>query len=152
MRHTSKITVTVLVIPLTWFMCTLAVAQRDQSTRPKRIRLPSGHTSVTLVGEIQERSSRVYRIRSRVGQTLSVEIKPLDPKVRHGDVVFWIQSREYIENRNTKLLDGIDRGGVLRWTGRLPISGDYDLYVSRPPVNDHPVIGVIRFKLMVSIE
>jgi hypothetical protein len=68
------------------------------------------------------------------------------------DVVFWVQSKKYVQGRNTALLEGIDKGGVADWSGELPITGEYEIYVSNPPVSDHPVKRALSYKLEVEIR
>jgi hypothetical protein len=69
-----------------------------------------------------------------------------------GDIVFWIQTRKYLKGRNTLILEGIDKGGVDDWSGKLPATGEYEIYVSNPPYNDHTVKHKIHYILQVSIK
>lgn len=68
------------------------------------------------------------------------------------DVVFSVQSRKYLKGRDTLLLEGVFKGGVAEWSGELPVTGEYEIYVSNPPINDHPVKHAMRYKLVVEIR
>lgn len=68
------------------------------------------------------------------------------------DVVFWVQSRKYVQGRDTLLLEGVYRGGVTDWSGELPVTGEYEIYVSNPEINDHPVKHALAYKLAVEIK
>lgn len=68
------------------------------------------------------------------------------------DVVFWVQSRKYSQGRDTLLLEGIFKGGVDDWSGELPVTGEYEIYVSNPPINDHLIKRALPYKLVVEIR
>ena len=67
-------------------------------------------------------------------------------------MVFWIQSRKYVANRDTLLLEGVDRRGETDWSGILPVSGEYEIWVGNPEISDHPVKRPVHYKLEVKIE
>jgi hypothetical protein len=58
----------------------------------------------------------------------------------------------YVQGRSTALLEGIDKGGVTDWSGELPITGEYEIYVSNPPISDHVVKRALPYKLEVKIK
>jgi hypothetical protein len=69
------------------------------------------------------------------------------------DLVFWVQAKGWFPpSKTTALLDGIDKGGVTDWSGRLPGTGEYEIYVSNPPISDHPLTSSKRYALEITIK
>ena len=65
--------------------------------------------------------------------------------------MFWIQtSGWYPTGRSTSVLEGIDKGGATNWSGLLPETGEYEIYVSNPPISDHPIGRSLPYKLTIT--
>lgn len=116
-------------------------------SRIRRISFARGQTSTILRARLKPYTNHVYRLSARKGQHMAVRLQaPVN------DVVFWVQSRKYSPGRDTLLLEGIYKGGVADWSGELPVTGEYEIYVSNPPVSDHPVKRALPYKLAVEIR
>lgn len=122
-------------------------AWAQRLTRIQRISFARGQTSTILRGRLKPHTNHVYRFYARSGQHMVVRLQaPVN------DVVFWVQSRKYVQGRDTLLLEGVYRGGVTDWSGELPVTGEYEIYVSNPEINDHPVKHALAYKLAVEIK
>jgi len=122
-----------------------AWAQRVSLIR--RITFAPGQTSTILRARVKPSSNHVYRLYARSGQHMAVRLQ-----APNNDVVFWVQSKKYIQGRDTLLLEGVYKGGVVDWSGELPATGGYEIYVSNPPINDHPVKRALPYELAVEIR
>jgi hypothetical protein len=120
----------------------------------RRIRFERGHTDATLHHTLRPGTIHVHTFHARAGQRMSVRLRLTGGRAaRAGDAVFWVQSKRYIAGRNTTILEGIDpRGGAVDWSGELPLTGEYEIYLSNPEVSDHLIKYSLRYALAVSIE
>ena len=121
-------------------------ASTPKTTRIERINFTSGQSTALLRGLLKPSTNHLYRLRARAGQRLVLHLRS-----SANDVVFWVQGTKYVQGRDTLILDGIDRGGVTDWSGDLPLTGDYKIYVSNPPVNTHRIKRALSYSLEVSI-
>jgi hypothetical protein len=112
-----------------------------------------GHTA-TLKGMLRPYSKHIYRFRARGGQEMSIELRFQKEGVgRDGDLVFWVQCRGwYPPGSRTAVLERIDKGGVANWSGILPGTGEYEIYVSNPPIGDHAIRRSLPYKLQMAIK
>lgn len=152
-RH--KLSVSVLTFALLLSLTpNVALAQRGRRSLTRQIRFEHGHTDITLNSVLRPDAIHVYKFRARAGQRMSVRLRLADKRAgRAGDVVFWVQSKEYVGGRNTTILEGIDpKGGAVNWSGELPLTGEYEIYLSNPEVSDHIVKHPIAYALEVSIK
>ena len=141
---TQKIVGFVVIGCLLVMVCP-AWAQRLSLIR--RISFARGQTSTILTARVKPYTNHVYRLYARSGQHMAVRLQaPVN------DVVFWVQSRKYSQGRDTLLLEGIFKGGVDDWSGELPVTGEYEIYVSNPPINDHLIKRALPYKLVVEIR
>ncbi len=121
-------------------------ASSPKTTRIQRINFAPGQSTAVLRGRLRPYTNHIYRLRARSGQRLVLHLR--SPA---NDVVFWVQSTKYVQGRDTLILDGIDRRGATDWSGELPLTDDYEIYVSNPPVNTHRIKRALPYSLEVSI-
>ena len=141
---TQKIVGFVVTACLLVLVCP-AWAQRV--TLIRRISFARGQTRTILTASVKPYTNHVYRLYARSGQHMAVRLQDSG-----NDVVFWVQSRNYSQGRDTLLLEGNYKGGVDDWSGELPVTGEYEIHVSNPPISDHPVKRALPYKLAVEIR
>lgn len=83
----------------------------------RRVRFERGRTSAVLKGTVSHGREAVYVLGARAGQTLVANVSTTSP---NHDVVLSIKGPD-----GSDLMEDVDTG----WTGELPSSGDYRLYV-----------------------
>jgi hypothetical protein len=119
----------------------------------QELTLSSAVTTTSADHSLVPYTNHIFRFTGRAGQVLTAHLEVQQAFGQDGnDVVFWIQSRKYIAGSNTMILDGIDKGGVQDWSGTLPASGEYEIYVSNPPVSDHAIQHNIHYVLQVALK
>ena len=128
-------------------LVTVCSAAAHRVTRIRRISFARGQTSTILRARLEPHAGHVYRLYARKGQHMAVHVE-----APGHDVVFWVQGTKYVEGRNTLLLEGNYKGGVDDWSGELPVTGEYEICVSNPPINDHIVKHALPYKLAVAIK
>lgn len=82
-----------------------------------RVKFERGSASTIIKGAIRNWSEEVYVLEARQGQTMIVNLRPVP---RDADMTL------NIEAPNGKSLNDSDSG----WTGKLPQSGDYKIYIT----------------------
>lgn len=113
-------------------MLLTAVAQKGTT---KRVRFPKGRTTAVLKGAVVRATQDQYILGARRGQTMTVHITSLEK-----NAVFAILGP------NGYALDGAEEGAdVMDWSGELPSSGDYSIWVS-------PTRGNATYTLEVTIR
>jgi len=127
------------------FVCS-ASAQKLAQCKSRPVKFVRGASSVVLRGQLEPCDQRVYRLRARQGQKMSVVLLPSE-----NDVVFWVFGKSPRES-HALVLDGIHRNGVTDWTGELRFSGDYEIRLGRPPVSDSAQARTLPYRLEVRIE
>ena len=142
---TQKIVGFVVAACLLVMVCSVS-AQNHSIIR--RISFARGQTNTILTARLKPCTNHVYRLYGRRGQRMAVHLQA----PANDDVVFWVQSRKYVQGRDTLLLEGIYKGGVADWSGELPVTGEYEIHVSNPPISDHPVKRALPYKLAVEIR
>lgn len=106
-----------------------------QTGRTQRVRFPRGRTTAVLKGAVVRGTQDQYILGARGGQTMIVHITS-----RENNAVFAILGP------NATALDGAEEGTDARdWTGRLPLSGDYSIWVG-------PTRGNATYTLEVTIR
>ena len=116
-------------------------------TRVQRVTLPKGQSAATLEGRLKPYTRHLYRIRGNAGQQLSVQLESAD-----GDVVLWVQSTRTVPGSDSFVLPGITKEGVTEWSGKLPSTQDYEIYLSNPRISDHPVTRVLPYTLRLTLK
>jgi hypothetical protein len=131
-----------------------APSGHEGSQHVRQIRFSHGGTATVLTGVLRPYNRHTYRFRARVGQEMSIQLRlRKEGAGSKKDLVFWVQSRGwYPPSSNTALLEGIDKGGVTNWSGILPGTGEYEIYVSNPPITDHAVRHSLPYKLEITIR
>ncbi len=115
--------------------------------RVQRVTLQKGQTATVLEGRLKPYTRHLYRFRGQAGRRLSVQLEPAD-----GDVVLWVQSTRPVPDSDSFILPGLSKSGVTDWSGELPSTQDYEIYVSNPRISDHPVKRVLPYKLRLEVK
>ncbi len=116
------------------------------SSQTRRIAFAPGQTSIVLRGRLKPYRHHLYRFHARAGQRLTLRLH--SPR---SDVVCWVEGTTYVRP-DTKVLEGIDKGGVTDWSGELPATEAYEIYVSNPPISDHRVRRILPYTLEITIK
>jgi len=120
------------VAVLTLSLLLTALAQTGQT---RRVRFPKGRTTAVLKGAVIRATQDQFLLGARSGQTMTVHITSLEK-----NAVFAILGP------NGVALDGAEEGSdVMDWSGELPSSGDYSIWVS-------PTRGNATYTLEVTIR
>ncbi len=106
-----------------------------QTGKTKRVRFPRGRTTEVLRGAVVRGTNDRYILGARRGQTMIVHISS-----REKNAVFTILGPDAIALQGTD--EGLD---ATDWTGELPLSGDYSIWVS-------PTRGNATYTLEVTIR
>jgi hypothetical protein len=122
-------------------------AQKSKQCKAQRFIFERGKSSIVLRGQLEPCKNRVYKFYARQGQKMSLRLYP-----EENDVVVYAQSIKFIPELGSNVLDGISRGGTTEWEGELPFSGEYELYITRPPVSNSTQQRTLPYKLVVNIE
>lgn len=123
----------------------------ESKNHVRRISFPRKGNTATLKGTLQPYFNHIYRFRAPGGQKVTIELRQTKELGRDGDLVFWIQSRGwYPTGRSTHVLEGIDKSGATNWSGILPGTGEYEIYVSNPPISDHPIVRSLPYRLRIT--
>jgi hypothetical protein len=85
----------------------------------KRIKFPKGFSGVTLKGGVIRGETDVYLLKAGKGQTMTVSITSTE-----NNAVFQL----YAPNRKT-LKGAGETDDAMKWRGKLPLSGDYQIVV-----------------------
>lgn len=124
---------------------------QESKNHVRRISFPRKGNTATLKGTLQPYSNHIYRFWARCEQQVTIELRQTKELGRDGDLVFWIQSRGwYPAGRSSSVLEGIDKGGATNWSGILPGTGEYEIYVSNPPISDHPIVRSLPYRLRIT--
>jgi hypothetical protein len=121
----SRMILFVLAITVMAIATTAALAQKD-TTPKKRLSNPAS-VSGTIGGE----SHSGYVIHARKGQTLSVQISWRKDGDNRAEFTV-SRSGSFFNGGQVKF--GRSAEGGRRWTGRLPATGDYYIYVVGHPI------------------
>jgi hypothetical protein len=128
-------------------LCALLVSAQPSQSDVRRIRFERNHSSTILRGNLRPYTNHIYRFHARQGQRMTVRVQ--SPA---NDIVFWVQSRRYVHGSSSLILGGIHRNGETDWSGELPLSGEYEIYVSNPPMSDHAVSRALYYEVELRIE
>lgn len=108
---------------------------RDPAGKTQRVRFARGRTTAVLKGTVVRGTQDRYILGARRGQTMIVHISS-----REKNAVFTILGPD------ATALPGTDEGlDATDWTGELPLSGDYSIWVS-------PTRGNATYTLEVTIR
>lgn len=116
-------------------MLVLVSAVIAQTGKTKRVRFPRGRTTAVLQGAVVRGTNDRYILGARRGQTMIVHVSS-----REKNAVFTILGPDATALQGTD--DGLD---ATDWTGELPLSGDYSIWVS-------PTRGNATYTLEVTIR
>ena len=118
----------------------------------KYLKFKRGKSSVVLHQTLQPGTTHTYRLRGRVGQIMEVRLSE-SSRTSHESpsAEFWVQTREYIRGRNTLFLEGFGKSGATDWSGKLPITGEYEIVISNPIIGDHVIESPVPYTLEVRI-
>jgi hypothetical protein len=156
MKGSGTLIVSVLITFMLLPSCTdtAKAATFELKDRGRQISLPHAGNSATLKATLRPNSKHLYWFRGRGGQDMNIKLQiQKDGLGRDGDVVFWVQGRNwYPRDRFNAILEGIDKGGVTNWSGILPGTGEYEIYVSNPPISDHPIRRSLQYELRIAIN
>src|ERR1044071_6008422 len=136
------------------FISIPTLGQTARAPSQRQIRFKDRQTSVQVRGVLKPETDHVYRFRAKAGQNARVHlVLGAKQKAQPWDVVFVVQHiGKHIPGTNTDILKGVDPHGEIDWTGRIPVDGEYEIWVSNPNITDHPITHPIRYILEVSIE
>jgi hypothetical protein len=104
------------------------------SERSYRIQFARGHNSAVVKGSVVRGERDGYRLRAKVGQTMSVRLTSLE-----SNAVFSI----YPPGRRRPLPGTQDGADATRWTGKLPKSGEYLIQIGATRGNATYVLRVV---------
>lgn len=105
------------------------------SGKTQRVRFARGRTTAILKGAVVRGTQDRYILGARAGQTMIVHVTS-----REKNAVFSIL------DPNGTALEGTDEGlDAVDWTGELPLSGDYSIWIS-------PTRGNATYTLEVTIR
>jgi hypothetical protein len=105
------------------------------SGKTQRVRFARGRTTATLKGAVVRGTQDRYILGARAGQTMIVHVTS-----REKNAVFTILDPSGTALEGTD--DGLD---AMDWSGELPLSGDYSIWVS-------PTRGNATYTLEVTIR
>lgn len=128
MRHGLLILSVVIVM-------TFPIASVAQTGKVQRVRFARGRTTAVLKGAVIRATKDRYILGARSGQTMIVHITSLEK-----NAVFFI-----IGPDGNALPGADDESDASDWTGELPLSGDYSIWVS-------PTRGNATYTLEVTIR
>ena len=120
-RRRLKLGGAFLLLGLIFFLPFAAAGQKG-THYTKRVKFAPGQTSTVIKGRANWGASYIYLLRARAGQNLSVKIEGV-PVLR----VVPPKARDY------EALEGADT--VKQWSGRLPMTGDYQINVGHADDN-----------------
>jgi hypothetical protein len=103
--------------------------------KTKRVRFARGRTTAILKGAVVRGTQDRYILGARAGQTMIVHVSS-----REKNAVFTI-----LDPGGTALAGTDDGLDAMDWTGELPLSGDYSIWVS-------PTRGNVTYTLEVTIR
>ena len=121
-------------------LCINLVAQgggslKEPAGKTQRVRFARGRTTAVLKGGVVRGTQDRYILGARAGQTMIVHVSS-----REKNAVFTILGPD------ATALQGTDAGlDATDWTGELPLSGDYSIWVS-------PTRGNATYTLEVTIR
>jgi hypothetical protein len=113
----------------------LCIATAAQRGKTQRVRFPKGRTTAVLKGSVVRGTQDRYILGARSGQTMTVHITALEK-----NAVFVILGPD------ATALEGTEEGAdTTDWSGELPLSGDYSIWVG-------PTRGNASYTLEVTIR
>lgn len=128
----SRILRTAMIVSAMLVLVSAVIAQTGKT---KRVRFPRGRTTAVLKGAVVRGTNDRYILGARRGQTMIVHVSS-----REKNAVFTILGPD------ATALQGTDEGlDATDWTGELPLSGDYSIWVS-------PTRGNATYTLEVTIR
>ena len=154
MRSTVRILVgRALVIGLL-FPTSLASPRVGSATLVRQLKFKHGQTTASVGAVLKPETNHVYRLRAKAGQEAHVHLLLSGKeKARTGDVLFTVQHvGSYIPGTDTQFLEGIYSTGNIDWSGKLPVTGQYEIWVFNPAVSDHFFKHPLGYRLEVTIK
>lgn len=128
----SRILRTAIIVSAMLVLVSAVIAQTGKT---ERVRFPRGRTTAVLHGAVVRGTSDRYILGARRRQTMIVHVSS-----REKNAVFTILGPD------ATALEGTDEGlDATDWTGELPLSGDYSIWLS-------PTRGNATYTLEVTIR
>lgn len=124
---------TTFILCVALLIVTIPLSAQNKKGNLHRVKFERGSASAIIKGAIRNWSEEVYVLEARQGQTMILNLRE---DTRNGDVTLNIVAP------GGKALNDSDNG----WTGRLPQSGDYKIYITT--INSKTA----RFTLEVTIK
>lgn len=124
---------TTFVLCVVLLIVTIPLSAQTKKGNLHRVKFERGSASTIIKGAIRNWSEEVYVLEARQGQTMILNLRE---DTRNGDVTLNIVAP------GGKALNDSDNG----WTGRVPRSGDYKIYITT--INSKTT----RFTLEVTIK
>ena len=107
------------------FTLSIIITAAAQTGKTQRVRFPRGRTTAVLKGAVVRATQDQYLLGARRGQTMIVHITSLEH-----NAVFAILGPE-----GAALIGAEEGADAMDWTGELPSSGDYSIWVSPTRAN-----------------
>jgi hypothetical protein len=131
----SKVRLSLFVCGLLFATLLIAGTVLAQTGLTQRVRFPRGRTTAVLKGAVVRATQNRYILGARGGQTMTVHITS-----KEKNAVFTILDPD------ATALPGTEEGAdATDWSGELPSSGDYSIWVS-------PTRGNATYTLEVTIR
>jgi hypothetical protein len=141
-----------ILVVLVGAVATAPPIRAQRATKARWIHFARGESSAVIGGKLYPDKVHMFRFRGSKGQKLVVKLtSPANERDPGDAVVFGVQSKQFLPERSSYVLSGMDRNGVTEWEGQLPVTGVYEIVVFNPPISN-AVKRKSTYTLKVSIE
>jgi hypothetical protein len=114
-----------------------SIAQRGGKAEPNRIEFKRGAVSTTISGTVRGGEQAEYVLSAKQGQRLIIKLTSVPTK----SSVFDLHGPDEVDL-------GLEYDANYDYSARLPVTGDYLIFVSRPT----QAKGTSRYKLTVTVR
>ena len=118
-------------------LATTSIAQRGGKAEPNRIEFKRGAVSTTICGTVRGAEQAEYVLSAKQGQRLIIKLTSIPTK----SSVFDLRGPDEVDL-------GLEYDANYDYSARLPVTGDYLIFVSRPT----QAKGTSRYKLTVTVR
>ena len=118
-------------------LATTSIAQRGGKAEPNRIEFKRGAVSTTISGTVHGAEQAEYVLSAKQGQRLIIKLTSIPTK----SSVFDLRGPDEVDL-------GLEYDANYDYSARLPVTGDYLIFVSRPT----QAKGTSRYKLTVTVR
>src|SRR5215472_11533774 len=131
-----------------------ASARTGTTTLVRQLRFKRGQTAALVRGVLKPGTKHVYKFRATAGQDARVRLfLAAGQKARPDDVLFAIQRvGDRLPGTNSQFLEGSYPQGNIDWSGKLPATSQYEIWVFNPAVSDHFINRALAYTLEVAIK